>query len=408
MTDENSNERDGEDGGSGVEQETADATKEPAGDSPAAPAASDRNAEAPGDAPDMASRQRIPWLALAAIMLLLGLSGWLGVTVHQSNARLQEQAAQMLALKQELTAGGADLQKQIDGLIAATERSFAEMRQSEGARSTQISDLANRLAAQGKRLRAMSTTSREDWLLAEAEYLLKLANQRVRIERSADGAEALLEAADAILRDLDDPDLHSLRRAIAEDLAALRLMNKIDVEGIYLSLVALTRQIENLPLRANLGHDSKSALLTMDLEEAPPRSAWQRFTDSLLGFFSALKSYVRVHKHGDRPKVVAPADALYLQQNLRLILERAQLALLREQEDIYRQSIAQALSWAEKYYPQTLPLMKFQETLHSLQNKTVVQKFPDISQSLNLLHEHIKTLHLLTPAPTARPDTEAD
>ena len=83
------------------------------------------------------------------------------------------------------------------------------------------------LNGQQQRLLNMSTTNREDWLMAEAEYLLRLANQRVLIERSATSAVGLLESADAIMEQvaagLGDPELFAIRRAIAQDLAALRL-----------------------------------------------------------------------------------------------------------------------------------------------------------------------------------------
>ena len=46
-----------------------------------------------------------------------------------------------------------------------------------------LSQVDQRINAQQQRLINLSTTSREDWLLAEAEYLLRLANQRVLIER---------------------------------------------------------------------------------------------------------------------------------------------------------------------------------------------------------------------------------
>src|SRR5690606_8016466 len=53
----------------------------------------------------------------------------------------------------------------------------------------QVARLQVTLNGQQERLRALSTTTREDWLLAEAQYLLRLANQRILTER--DGANAL-------------------------------------------------------------------------------------------------------------------------------------------------------------------------------------------------------------------------
>ena len=47
-----------------------------------------------------------------------------------------------------------------------------------------------------------------DWQLTEVEYLLRLANHRLRLERDADGATALLSSADGILADIDEFAFH--------------------------------------------------------------------------------------------------------------------------------------------------------------------------------------------------------
>jgi len=344
-----------------------------------------------------------PWLGLLAILLVLILAAGLLYYVNLDNQRLHTQASQIAALTEQIANSRASTNETVETIRQGNVRQIDEVRQSVRASSVLISELENRVGAQAKRLRAMSDTSREDWLLAEVEYLLKLANQRVRIERSAYGAGALLEEADSILRDLDAPDLHSLRRAIAEDLAALRLMSKIDVEGIYLSLVAVTQQIENLPLRSDSSKVNQSSLVEMTLEEKESRTAGQIIADSFFEFLTAFRSYIRVTTHAEKPQVLAPESAVYLQQNLRLMLERAQLALLREQQDIYTQSIGQAITWSDKYFPKTMPLLNFQEMLLSLKDKEVVQDLPDIGESLNRVHEYIKNLHLLKSSSSTQP-----
>lgn len=291
----------------------------------------------------------------------------------------------------------------------------------------------DRLKSQNKRLLSLSTTTREDWLLAEAEYLLKLANQRVLIEKNVEGADALLEEADNILRDLDDPDLYSLRQAIHKDLAALRLTVKIDQQGIYLSLVALAEQIENLPIlpitptlpfsnNANISTKNISRENITDknmARENVPSLNKPTDEDSLLtpntmsvlstisshvkSFFSSvqhsLQSYIRITDHDEKPTLIqTPESALYLQQNLRLMLERAQLALMREQQTIYSSSLNQAQVWLEKYYPLNEKRRRYIEQLEIEKNKNISRSLPDITQSLELLHTYIEQLHLLQGA----------
>src|SRR5690606_5363670 len=89
-----------------------------------------------------------------------------------------------------------------------TERVAAKLQQLE----TQVSESQLRLNNHQERLQALSTTTREDWLLAEAEYLLRLANQRILTERQTANALSLMVTADDILKEIDDPDLFVVRK----------------------------------------------------------------------------------------------------------------------------------------------------------------------------------------------------
>ena len=110
----------------------------------------------------------------------------------------------------------------------------------------QIQNLQLRINAQGARLVELGSTTRSDWLLAEAEYLARLAKQRIQTERNTKSPLALLESVDAILQQLDEPNLIDVRAAVAADIAALRLVEDIDKEGIYVELNALAASIKNL------------------------------------------------------------------------------------------------------------------------------------------------------------------
>ena len=113
---------------------------------------------------------------------------------------------------------------------------------------SQLQNMALRVNAQGKRLVELGSTTRSDWLLAEAEYLARLAQQRIQTERSVQSPLALLESVDLILTQMDDPNLLAARTAVAEDIAKLRLTTDIDREGMYIELQALAANIEALDL----------------------------------------------------------------------------------------------------------------------------------------------------------------
>ena len=104
----------------------------------------------------------------------------------------------------------------------------------------QLYSVKLRLNSQAERILQLGTASRGDWLLSEAAYLIRLANQRLQVERSIENPLAILENVDNIFVQLNDPELIPVRRALAEDIAALRMTSKIDREGIFLEVEAIS------------------------------------------------------------------------------------------------------------------------------------------------------------------------
>ena len=92
-------------------------------------------------------------------------------------------------------------------------------------------------------------TSGEDWLLAEAEYLIRLGSQRVMMEADPEGAIALYEAADTIVRDAEGVVAFELRQALAADIVSLKGVSDLDVDGLFVKISALINQIDLLKHR---------------------------------------------------------------------------------------------------------------------------------------------------------------
>lgn len=336
------------------------------------------------------------WVVICLFIFCIILAGGIAGASYYALQLIDQQKQNITRLQKDLGSQQNAANKNLAQLRTAQNGENKALQDLLGQTQQRIVELEQRVSAQAKRLSAMSDTSRDDWLLAEAEYLLKLANQRVRIERSPDGADALLAEADAILRDMDNPDLHSLRRAIAHDLASLRLLKKIDVEGIYLSLVALAEQVEKLSIRTQREKSNNQAEPLPLEENIENLSIKQRIERSWGRVVKQFNSYYRVIDHEEKPKpLLPPSDVHYLKQNLRLILERAQLALLREQEDVYRQSLQQADKLIQQYFTVTPQISSFREEINQLSNKSVIQELPNIKGSLDLLHEYIENLHNL-------------
>ena len=88
----------------------------------------------------------------------------------------------------------------------------------------------------GQRLDNVLNASRQDWRLAEAEHLLRLASLRLTALQEINSAKALVQAADQILLEQDDPASFAARAELAKSLEALRSLQQPDRTGMFLQL----------------------------------------------------------------------------------------------------------------------------------------------------------------------------
>jgi uroporphyrin-3 C-methyltransferase len=250
-----------------------------------------------------------------------------------------------------------------------------------------LSSLQLRANTQGQRLAELSSTTRSDWLLAEAVYLTRLANQRLQTERSTKNPLALLANVDVILQELDDPELTPVRGAVAADITALRLAGEVDAEGIFLELVALVKSIDQLDIRLSLAESGpkgdKASIATSAAVAEEPLSS----IDSTLALFTQkLSQLIRVRERSQPIEpMLHPKEETVVRQNLRLMLEQAQTGLLREQQGVYSQSIAKAQGWLEQYFQLNPNTQVVSERLGELAKVQVVQQLPAINGSLKAI-----------------------
>lgn len=246
-----------------------------------------------------------------------------------------------------------------------------------------ISNLQLRSNSHGQRLAELGSTSRSDWLIAEAVYLTRLANQRLQTERSIKNPLALLASVDVILQELDDPELTPARSALAADITALRLAGEVDAEGIFLELSSVVNSIGQLSMRSTPTEPEESSRLP----PGPLVETQSENSDSAIAEFAKkLSKLIRVQRRSQPIEpMLQPEEEVIVRQNLRLMLEQAQSGLLREQQVIYSQSIRKAQSWLMLYFQLNPSAQVISERLAELAKVQVVQQLPQINSSLNAL-----------------------
>lgn len=342
-------------------------------------------------APKETKVSKLAILALLLALIALIIIGY-GYTLIQT-MHIQ-QSEQLSAVKEQLgTSDGNNrtLQQQNGQILGE----LNQVRSAVTEQKANVDELQNRLSRAMQQVSKLGTDTRKDWLLAEVEYLLRLANQRVLMERNAGGALSLLQGADRILKETDDVSIYPVRKALALDIVALEAIPSVDIEGMYLKLSAINSQVDNLRL---LPITDKHQLPEM-LQQITPDTLSQ-VNASWASAMDKLGSLV-VIRHRDEPvtPLLSPEQHYFLTQNLHLMLEQTQQALLQGKQDAYSAGVKKAGQWIDTYFeaadPTTQALLR---NLSDLEGIKIAPALPDISGSLRELKTYLVELHNLQGA----------
>ncbi|MGM0832500.1 MAG: uroporphyrinogen-III C-methyltransferase [Pseudomonadota bacterium] len=325
-----------------------------------------------------------------AIVLVIILALAIGFVAWQGWQRLDNQQQRIDELAQQTQNNASqqevnDLTSRIESSEAersqALENTMSELRNELDSYRGEVNNTLDNVLAQ---LSQEQETDERDWLHAEAAYLLRLANQRLQLEGDVEGAAALLRTADARLVDADNPALTPVRREIANELAALDAVPQVDRTGIYLALNAQQERIAGL----RLSQEIEERAVTSGIEQ-PPTGTFQR---QLARFGEELKDLVVIRQHDEALEtLITPEQESYLRQSLRLILEQSQLALLKEEQELYEASIDKALELLNGYYDtEREETQSVIARLQELKQTQVQPELPDISASQQALASFIE------------------
>jgi uroporphyrin-3 C-methyltransferase len=316
----------------------------------------------------------VAWLALLCVLAIVAAGYWGAKELLIKEAGVNARLAQLEALAVAKDTSLFDLGQQWEARLTAQN---AAVREAASRQTEQLQAIEGRLTAQRAELARFGATDRQDWLLAEAQYLLRLANQRLIMADDLVAAKALLLSADGILAGMEDVALHDVRAAVAADLAAVRAVPKRDIQGMYLVLAALIEQagklvIFQLPEQVSSVADQ-------------PAEHWQgRLKQGYESALLKLSDYIIIRRR-DVPieALMDPQWEGLVRQNLRMVLEQAQVALLSGNQTLFRESLARANHWVAEFFDadEAAALALSQEIL-TLQERKIAVEMPDISRSL--------------------------
>lgn len=314
---------------------------------------------------------------LALILAFVG-AGYMAYLSYQETQKmgdqLSEQSAQVRALEQQLNSSLPDLRRDFNSQLKANQDSMAQLH-------SYVTDTALRLTeSQG--------VTRYEWLLAEAEYLMRLAQQRLVLERDALGALSMLQSADKVLADTQDTNLIHVRQQLAREMAALAGVRSLDREGLYVQITLLIEALE--------AWSPASALA----EQQPDLS----LQDTPITWKDRLRQFIRISKVDalEREPVQPHLVPLYrgLLQNS---LSQAQTALLRQQPEAYRVAIGSAQRFYQRYGASPGSPQNLEVQIDQLAGIQLDSELPELGAALSLLKDYIaKVYQLQRTAPEER------
>ena len=280
-------------------------------------------------------------------------------SVDEAIQSVNSQLVQIVSLRETTRDIRSQMERLESGIARADERNQS---------------VINRVETVAEELAKAQVDTRNSYVLAEAEYLLKLADQRLLIERNPETATNLMHTVQGLLAKLEDGRLLSVREQLAQDIQLLSAIPHVDLLGIQAELLALDPVLNDLKLpirRFNLESDSE------------PEDDVQKFIDG-------LRSFIRIREvNAPITPLVSASDAGRAREVLRLSLEQIKVALVREDQELFNAGLAQAKRLSHHFFDVTEGAGKRVMTvLKALEGTQIARDIPDAAQGLRALRTY--------------------
>jgi len=338
-------------------------------------------AKAKVNKPAKANKTAIAAIVLASVSILssVGFAVWQQQQTTQQVVNQQENLQQSQAqLKRNLT---TEFNRQLQQQNHLTNQSQQSAKQAHIDSDAQLKALAAQVTQLEQHVQQRQPS---DWLIHEAEYLVRVAARTMWLERDTTAAISLLRDADSRLKELNQPKFLAVRALINEDIEALALMPTLQNQEAILTLMALNKQIPTLELAgANLAQaidDTKEDFtLSNDVADWQENLAktWQKF----------LNDFITVRRRtGMAEPLMTPDQQQHLRQNLSLKVQLVQWAASEQKQEIYQQTLLDIQQWLNEFFDMELAVnQKFYQAIEQLKLQTIYYDYPSDLRSLSAI-----------------------
>jgi len=358
------------------------------------------------------------WMGYFLLIIILGLAGggWFLLQKFRSNFQSLpfEKSREELGLAKQpetkpTTAAAAPaalpelaaMNAQIASLqtrLATDDSKIERILNEEGGRlNDRLETTRTELLNEIQDIRHQLTKTHGDILIADAEYLLSVANQKLNLVGDVKSVLAAMQAADQRLHESGDPAVFKVREALAEEMAVLRNASVPDFVGISSKLVYLEKMVSSLPLVLPHAGTIKEHEKEKQTVSQPQEKEAEPSGDAVDAAIKEIKGLITL-RHTDRPieSILAPEQAEALRQVLILKLETTRAALLRNDEHLFKDSLTAARDWIGDHFDVSTDQARLVlGEIDGLLNSSLGVTYPDISKSMVLL-QNIGKLRLET------------
>ena len=345
-------------------------------------------------------------LSLLAILIALGVGGAGYYFGQQQVDEFQQKLTALEAQINNKTVVSAPAQEvkfdttqlaQLESANKATQNKIAQVEELINAKSHELVGLQSQINKVSAQANAQQPT---DWLFSEADFLLNNALRKLVLDNDVDTAVSLLKLADETLAKVNNSQSAAIRSAINQDLKQLLSVAGVDQNAVMQKLSQLANTVDELPvLDVNFGDDQNATKLSDSLSD------WAENAEKSATSF--LNHFIRISpKHGaDRKELLAPNQDIYLRENIRLRLQLAIMAVPRQQNELYKQSLEAVASWIRSYFDTNAEVTQsFLKSVDELSELSIYVDVPSQLQSLNMLDKYLNR----TPLDVQKVEIEAE
>ena len=345
-------------------------------------------------------------LSLLAILIALGVGGAGYYFGQQQVDEFQQKLTALEAQINNKTVVSAPAQEvkfdttqlaQLESANKATQNKIAQVEELINAKSHELVGLQSQINKVSAQANAQQPT---DWLFSESDFLLNNALRKLVLDNDVDTAVSLLKLADETLAKVNNSQSAAIRSAINQDLKQLLSVAGVDQNAVMQKLSQLANTVDELPvLDVNFGDDQNATKLSDSLSD------WAENAEKSATSF--LNHFIRISpKHGaDRKELLAPNQDIYLRENIRLRLQLAIMAVPRQQNELYKQSLEAVASWIRSYFDTNAEVTQsFLKSVDELSEVSIYVDVPSQLQSLSMLDKYLNR----TPLDVQKVEIEAE